>query len=699
MTADGILIALSLSLLALAALPHTTDEPPPPATRKEPVVEVLHGVTITDPYRWLEDQDAPEVRAWIAAQNAYTKSILGKLPVRERLAARLEQLLRTERMGAPVIRNGRYFFARKRLQDEQSILYWRRGLRGKDRVLFDPNPLDPDHTVSATLMDVSLDGKLAAVGVRRGGEDELEVRILEVDTGKELPDRLERAHNETFSFTGDGRGFFYTRLTPLVGRRVFFHRMGTRADEDTLIFGEGYGSEEMVWQDISENRRWLTLLVYRGWTQNDIFLKDLKEDGPIRPLVVGVEATFSPVWAGDRLFLLTDYKAPRRRVLEADLHGGGPETWREVVPEGPDTIEECEAAAGRLFIARLRNVSSHIEMYTPEGESLGELRLPGIGSASVVAGRWEGSEAFYSFTSFTTPGRIRRIEFPSGRQSEWSRTRVPFRSRDYETRQVWYTSRDGTRIPMFLVHRRGLRPNGERPVHLTGYGGFGVSLTPAFDPEAAIWIEAGGVFAVPALRGGGEFGEEWHRAGMLDKKTNVFDDLEHAALWLIENGWTRPEKLAISGGSNGGLLVGALMTRRPDLFGAVLCEVPLLDMLRYHLFLQGPQWVPEYGSPENPEQFRWLLAYSPYHQVKEGTVYPAVLFVTGDADTRVAPLHARKMTALLQNLPGRRNPVLLFYDTEVGHSGGEPVSRQVDRRSHVLAFLFDRVGMTAPSGR
>ncbi len=665
-----------------------------PVTRRLEVREELHGVTISDPYRWLEDQNSPETRAWIKAQNAYTKAVLGELPVRERLARRLEQFLRVERAGMPTLRGGRYFFGRKRVGDEQAILYWRRGLRGKDGVLFDPHPLSPDHTASAFFMDVSHDGRRVAIGVRKGGEDECEVRILDVDSGRELPDRLPRAHVEDLSLTADATGFYYTLLTPLQGRRVHFHRMGTDPSLDPVIFGAEYGPDTMVGQFVSENGRWLVLIVYRGWTQNDLFVQDLQEGGPIRPIVTGVDATFSPEFAGDRLYVLTDYRAPRRRVMEADPAGKLPlDRWREIVPEGQDPIEGFSASAGRLFIVRLQNVSSRVEMYEPDGTRLRDVKLPGIGSATVPEGPWDSREAFYHFESFVVPGQVRRLDVASGRQTVWSRVRVPIRASDYVTKQVWYTSRDGTRIPMFLVHRKGMKLDGNKAVHLTGYGGFGVSMTPGFDPEAAVWVEQGGVYAVPALRGGGEFGEEWHHAGMLDKKQNVFDDFVAAAHWLVENKYTRPGRLAISGGSNGGLLVGAAMTQAPDLFGAVLCEVPLLDMLRYHLFLQGPQWVPEYGSAENPAQFKVLYAYSPYHHVRADRAYPAVLFVTGDADTRVAPLHARKMTALMQSLPLQKRPVLLYYNTEVGHSGGEPVSKQVERRSHVLAFLFHEVGL------
>lgn len=689
-------VLLCAAVMALATQGTAGFAPGPvPFTKRAEVTETLHGMEITDPYRWLEDQDSPETRAWIDAQTAYTKSALGGLPVREKLARRLGELLRVERTGMPTVRRGRYFFSRKRPEDEQAILYWRRGLRGKDRVLFDPNPLDADRTTSATLMAVSRDGLKAAVGVRRGGEDEVEVRILDVEAGNEPVDRLPRAHIEDLSFTADASSFYYTRLTPLKGRRVCLHKLGEDASGDRLVFGEGYGPEIMVGQSVSENGRWLALVVYRGWSQNDLFVQDLAKGGPIRPVVVGVQATFSPDFADDRLLLLTDWKAPNRRILEADPTGATSlDQWREVIAESEDAIEGMAAAAGRLFVSRLHNVTTRVAMYHPDGRADGEVAMPGLGSASTPTGPWEGHEAFFSYTSFVSPPQVRRIDTATGRQSVWSRVKLPFRAADFTTRQVWYASSDGVRIPMFVVHRKSLKQDANRPTLLTGYGGFGVSMTPGFDPEALLWVESGGVFAMPALRGGGEFGEDWHRAGMGERKQTVFDDFHAAARWLIDNRYTRPERLAISGGSNGGLLVGAAMTQQPELFGAALCEVPLLDMVRFHLFLQGPQWVPEYGSSEDAAQFRALYAYSPYHRVKPEARYPAVLFVTGDADTRVAPLHARKMTALLQSLPKQERPILLYYETEVGHSGGEPVSRQVERRSHVLAFLFHELEMT-----
>ncbi len=664
-------------------------------TRKQDVKDTIHGVQVADPFRWLEDQQSPETRAWIEAQNKKTHASLERLPIRAALLKRMEGLYRTEQCSMPMVRNGRYFFSRRRPDDEQAILYWRRGLRGKDRVLVDPHPMSPDRTTSVSFMDINRTGTLAAYGIRRGGEDEVEVRIVEVETGREQTDRIPRAHVEDFSFTREADGFYYTVLEPLKGRRVRYHRIGSPVADDTEVFGEGYGADIMVGQFVSENGRWLVLSVYRGWSQNDIFVRDLRSGGPIKPVVRGIDATFSPDFAGDRMLVLTDYRAPKRRILEVDPHAppSSPDEWRVVIPEGSAAIEGFSLTAGKLFVNRLEDVATRIDCYELDGKHDRTLKLPGIGSASTPSGPWEGSEAFYRFESHTTPGAALRLDVKSGKTSVWFRPRMPVRSSDFTVRQVWYASKDGTRVPMFLVHRKGLKPDGRRPTHLTGYGGFSASMTPYFSPETIMWAERGGVVAIPALRGGAEFGEEWHRAGMLERKQNVFDDFHAAAEWLIANKYTSPERLIISGGSNGGLLVGAALTQRPELFAAVVCEVPLLDMVRYHLFLQGPQWVPEYGSAEDPAQFKYLYAYSPYHRVDPARQYPAVLFVTGDADTRVAPLHARKMTALLQSLPNQRKPILLLYETTVGHSGGEPLAQYLERRSLVLAFMYSQAGI------
>ncbi|MCS6777160.1 MAG: prolyl oligopeptidase family serine peptidase [Chloroherpetonaceae bacterium] len=692
----ALLLLIPLILAALTAA-GSEETPRPPVTRREDVTEILHGVAITDPYRWLEDQESPETRAWIDAQNAYTDALLDPLPHRKPLEARLTALRRFDVYGIPTARTNRYFYSRRRPQDEQNILYVREGLQGPERVLVDPHPLSTDHTTSVYFVDISHDGDLVAYAIQQGGDDQSEIRFLDVATGKELPDRLPRSFYEGLDFTRDRKGCYYSRLTPLVGRRVYYHALGTDTAADVEVFGKDTKPEDIISVRVSENGRWLLLTVWHGWSRNDLYLKDLTADGPIRPLVTGLNATIVARFADDRLIAQTDWQAPNRRIVEIDLEAPQPERWREIVPEASDAIEDYALTGGKLFVQYLHNVQTQIRIYHLDGKHIGDLPLPGTGTATVPYGRWDATEGFYTFQTFTSPPTIYRYDVPNSTSSVWAKPEVPLRTEDFEIRQVWAVSKDGTRVPLFLVQCKGLVWDGARPTVIYAYGGFNVSLVPYWSTQAVVWAEQGGVFVVANLRGGGEFGEAWHRAGMLDRKQNVFDDLYACAEWLIQNGVTRPEKLAVQGGSNGGLLVGVAITQRPSLFRAAICAVPLLDMLRYHRFLQGPQWIPEYGTAEDPEQFKTLYAYSPYHHVRPGEKYPAVLFTTGDLDTRVAPLHARKMTALLQHATGSGHPVLLHYETRSGHSGGKPLGQQIVDQAREIGFLLWQLGVPPPA--
>jgi prolyl oligopeptidase len=492
----------------------------------------------------------------------------------------------------------------------------------------------------------------------------------------------------------DKSGFYYSRRNP-EGYRIYYHRMGAAPGADREIFGQGYGPEYGVGGAITEDGRYFLIGVFKGSASDysEVWVQDLTRDRPIVPIVKGLPARFFAEAAGDTLYVHTNWKAPNGRILAIDLKDPAPEKWREVIPEGRAVIDGFSLAGHKLFVNYLEDVRSSLRIFSPDGKRLGEIPVPALGSVSGMNGRWDQDEAFYSFSSFHVPGTVYRYEVSTGNQTVWWKPDVPIKSEDFEVKQVWYRSKDGTRVPMFLLHRKGLKLDGERPTLLTGYGGFNMSSTPGFRAPAVLWAERGGVYAVANLRGGGEFGEEWHKAGMLERKQNVFDDFIAAAEWLIANRYTRPARLAIQGGSNGGLLVGAAMTQRPELFGAVVCTYPLLDMVRYHKFLLARLWVPEYGSAENPDQFKYLYAYSPYHHVKPGTKYPATLFVTGDSDTRVDPLHARKMAALMQASTGSDKPVLLLYDTKTGHSGGMPVSKQIEDSTDQLSFLFWQLGV------
>ena len=668
----------------------------PPATRADSVKEVLHGVEIADPYRWLEDKNGPETRAWIDAQNAYTESQLGVRPGRDSIRKRLEQLLKVDQVTVPFERAGRYFYTRRRADQDLPVIVMRRGADRPEEVLVDPHPLSPDHTVSVQIIDVSEDGRLLAYGTRKGGEDEVTVTLLDLETKKELPDHLPRARYFGVSLEPGRNGFYYSRFGA-EGSRVFRHRMGTDAAADSLLFGAGYGPGKIIVSELSEDGRRLLIAVYYGSAtdRSEVYVKDVAAGGPVIPIVNDVEAYFEPDIAGDHVYMQTNWKASNNRILDVDLAHPLRDRWREIVPESDAAIESFSLAGGKIFVNALKNVVSTVRVYSPAGKLERTLDFPAPGSVGDLRGRWTGGEAFFSYSSFAVPTTIYRLAIAGGERKTWWKPDVPIEADGIEVKQVWYASKDGTRIPMFVVSKKGLKLDGSNPAFLTGYGGFTISETPSYRAQAVLWVERGGVYALPNLRGGGEFGEVWHRAGMLANKQNVFDDFTAAADWLIEKRYTSPERLAISGGSNGGLLVGAALTQHPEKFGAVVCSVPLLDMLRYHQFLVARFWVPEYGSSEDPEQFKVLRAYSPYHHVTKGVAYPAVLLVSGDSDTRVDPLHARKMTALLQASTGSGRPILLHYDTKLGHAGGKPVSKQIDDLTAELTFLFWQLGVDA----
>ncbi len=665
----------------------------PPATRVEEVTDDYFGTKVIDPYRWLEDQTSAATRKWIDDENAYTNGLLDSLPGLDALKARLAKFLNVDAAGLPSERGGRYFFEKRNADQDQSVLYMRRGLTGPDVALVDPNALDPDHRSSVVLEDVSLDGKLIWYGMRKGGEDETTPHLLDVDTGQELSDRFPRALYLSVSITPDRTGIYYSKSLP-EGSRVFYHKIGTDAATDQLIFGQGYDAGVLIGSDLSEDGRYLEIDVHygAGGTKTEIWIKDVAHDGPIRPLVKDIDARFEGEFAADHLFLYTNWNAPKGRVLLVDLNHPERENWKIVVPEGDGVIEMVAPANGMLVVHYSENASSRLSVFTAEGKMVREIELPAIGSVRGFSARWGSSEAFFSFATYTMPQAIYRFDFTKAATEVWWRPQIPFDGKDYVINQVWFASKDGTHVPMFVVYKKGLKLDGTHPALLTGYGGFDVPEQPAFTTTAAAWVEAGGVFADASLRGGSEFGEAWHKAGMLGNKQNVFDDFIAAAEYLEKNGYTSASRLAIYGASNGGLLVGAALTQRPELFRAVVCAYPLLDMLRYQNFLVARWWVPEYGSSDDPKQFAYLDAYSPYQNVKKGVKYPAVLFLTGDSDTRVAPLHARKMAALLQAdaAPGR--PILLHYDTHAGHSGGTPISQQVTDSARIFAFLDWQLG-------
>jgi prolyl oligopeptidase len=669
----------------------------PPIARRDDVKETLHGVTVEDPYRWLEDQDSSETRDWINAENKYTQSLIGGLPTRPVIEKRLGELLKVDNYKSTFERNGRYFYAERKADEDQFVLMMRKSAHAEPQVLVDPHPLSPDHSTSVSFADVSEDGTLLAYEVRKGGADETEIHLRDIDTGKELGDRFPAARYFDVSLTPDKSGFYYDLMTA-EGPRVRWHKLGTDVKDDAEIFGKGYGPEKIIVSQLSEDGRWLLTTVMYGSSadKTEVFVLDRKGgDTQPKPLITNIDARFFAGVGGDHVFVHTNWKAPNGRVFAIDLAHPEQANWAEIVPEQKDAvIESMNLAGGKVALTYLKNVASHINFFTPKGQAAGEVTFPALGTVGEFSGRWEGKEAFFDFSSFHIPKTIYQYDTATKAKTVFARVNAPVNPAELELKQVWYQSKDGTRIPMFLLAKRGLKLDGSNPTYLTAYGGFTVSMTPQFSATAVLWAENGGVFAVPNLRGGGEFGENWHKAGMMEKKQNVFDDFIAAAEYLIANKYTSTAKLAIAGGSNGGLLVGAAVTQRPDLYRAVVCKYPLLDMLRYQNFLVAKFWVPEYGSSENADQFQYLIKYSPYQNVHKDTEYPAVLFISGDSDTRVAPLHARKMAAEMQWAQGGDEPILLHYDTKAGHSEGRSTKKLIEDATDEISFLWSQLGVT-----
>ena len=668
----------------------------PPMTRRDDVKETLHGVTVEDPYRWLEDQNSPETREWIDSENKYTQSLIGNLPTRPVIEKRLAELLKVDNYKSTFERNGRYFYAERKADQDQFVLLTRKTATATPDVLVDPHPLSPDHSTSVNFGDVSADGTLLAYEIRKGGADETEIKLLDVNTKKELPDHLPAARYFDVQIVPDKSGFYYDLMTEQ-GPRVRWHKMGTDPADDVEIFGKGYGPEKIIVSNLSEDGHWLLSTVLYGSSadKTEVFFLDRTAKGEMKPLVHDIDARFFVDIGGDHAFVHTNWRAPNGRVLDIDLKHPDRPNWFQVLPEKSDAvIENLRVAGGKIAITYLKNVTSHINFFTVNGQPAGEVTFPAMGTVGEFTGRWGGKEAFFDFSSFHIPKTIYRYNTATNAKSVFARVNAPVNAADFELKQVWFESKDKTKVPMFILAKKGLELNGANPTYLTAYGGFTVSMTPQFSATAVLWAENGGVFALPNLRGGGEFGENWHKAGMMEKKQNVFDDFFAAADYLIDNKYTSSQKLAISGGSNGGLLVGAAETQHPELYKAVVCKYPLLDMIRYQNFLVAKFWVPEYGSSENADQFQYIMKYSPYQNVHKDTKYPATLFITGDSDTRVAPLHARKMAALMQWAQGGDAPILLHYDTKAGHSEGRSVKKLIEDATDEISFLWWQLDVT-----
>ncbi len=658
-----------------------------PATPQKPVTDIIHGISITDNYRWLEDQKSAETRAWIAAQQAYTEAYFKPLPGREQVYRRMSQLMRVDSYELPTVRGNRQFFIRHPADKNQNQLCLREGPTGKNDVLVDANLLSSSGPVTVRLLDVSRDGSLLAYGIQEGGQDEITVHFLNIDTRQTLSEIMPKAIYLGVSFTSDRAGLYYSKKLP-EGIRLYFHAMTADPASDKLIFGKGYGPQTFVEGYVTCDGRWLIVVASTGWgVKSDVYAMRLGRDETPKPVITGLDGEFLPDYFEDHMYVTTTWKAPNRRVFSLDLNLPEQANWKDIVPEQRDHIESASVFGGKLVVSYLHDVTSRAAIYNLDGKHESDLPLPVLGSVSDLRGEPNQDKMYFAFESFAFPETIYQYTFKTGSAAVWWKAAIPGSFDDFVVKQVWYESRDKTRIPMFIVHKKGLKLDGTARVLMTGYGGFDISYAPHFNNLAVYWLEQGGVFALPNLRGGGEFGETWHKAGMFEKKQNVFDDFEAAADYLTKNGYTRPSRLGILGGSNGGLLVGAAVTQRPDLFGAVICMNPLLDMVRFDRFKVAQWWVSEYGSAQDENQFRYLFKYSPYHHVEKGVKYPAVLFVTGDGDTRVDPLHARKMAALMQASTGSSNPILLKYDTSSGHSGGKPLDARIEDNTEFTLFL------------
>jgi prolyl oligopeptidase len=637
---------------------------------------------------------------------------LNPLPGRDAIHKRLTELLSIGSISAPMIGGKYYFYTRRDGMQNQPVLYVReRGISekddGKDRVLVDANQLAADGTIALDWYHPSENGRYVAYGTSPSGSEMSTLHIIETKTGKLLPDVIERTRAASIAWMLNNSGFYYTRYPKkgevpdgqeMYDRRVFYHELGTDPATDPLIFGEGRDPQDWPSVELDNDGKLLLITVAQGWTKSELFLMDLKKGTPPTRITTGKNFLYGGSVYNGRVYIVTNEDAPRYRLFVTEAGDYDRDNWNELIPQTGSVLQDAEIWGGKLLTQYEQNATSQLKLFDLDGTYIKDIQLPALGSVFASGGKWDRDEIFYGFMSFTVPPTVYRYDLKSRETSLWAKVDAPTIDPDaFEVNQEWYHSKDGTRVPMFVVNKKGLKKDGRNPTLLTAYGGFNVSVTPTFSRTAYLWMEHGGVYAVANLRGGAEFGEDWHRAGMLEKKQNVFDDMIAAAEHLISAKYTDKDHLAIQGGSNGGLLMGAMITQRPDLFRAVVCQVPLLDMLRYQFFQIAKLWIPEYGSSDNPDQFKWLYAYSPYHHVKVGTEYPAILFMTADTDTRVDPMHAKKMAAEMQaeakNGSSATRPILLRIESKAGHGAGKPVTKQIEEFTDVYSFLFWQLGV------
>jgi prolyl oligopeptidase len=679
-----------------------------PAARRADTSEVLHGATVADPYRWMEDIDSPETVAWVDAQAKLTEDFLAKLPRRTTLLARLKKLQDYDKHGVPTKVAGKLFYSRKTGLQGQAIQYWREDQPGAaENVLLDPNLLSKDGTVALSGFDITEDGRLVAYGLSEAGSDWERWKVREVATGKDLEDEIRWVKFSGASWSKAGDGFYYSRYAePVKGQelkeqnlnqKLYFHRLGESQSKDRLAYERPDQPKWGLYGGETEDGKYLIISISQGTRdENAVFYRDLSAgpESPVVELLPKFDADYSLVATqGSTFYFLTTHNAPNKRVISMDLAKPAVEHWRTLIPESPQVITGAHFLGGQWIVERMKDAHDEITVYDAEGQRKAGIPLPNFGSAGGFGGRLADVETFYTVTGFDTPGTIYRYDIRTGQSAVHQRTEMAFDAAGVAVSQVFFKSKDGTQVPIFLFHKKGLVKDGNNPVLLYGYGGFNISLTPTFSPSRLAWLEMGGIYAQVNLRGGGEYGKSWHEAGMKERKQNVFDDCIGAAEFLVRENWTKPSRLALQGGSNGGLLVGAVLNQRPDLFACGIPQVGVMDMLRFHKFTIGWAWQEEYGSPDDAADFQVVRAYSPLHNIKQAAAFPAVMVMTGDHDDRVFPAHSFKYTAELQRVQAAVAPVLLRVDRRAGHGAGKPTMKALEETADAYAFMAHALGM------
>ena len=682
-----------------------------PEVKKVDQVDDYHGTKVADPYRWLEDADSAATQAWVEAENKVTFDYLSQIPERKQIRERLTKLWNYERYTAPQLKGGRYFFTRNNGLQNQNVLYVSDTLTGEPKVVLDPNTMSKDGTVALSGYDLTEDAKLIVYGTAMSGSDWTEWRVKEVDTGKDLPDHIKWVKFSGASFTKDGKGFFYSRYDEpkaasmlrdkVQFHKLYYHKLGTDQSADVLVYDRPDHGDWNIRGFVTDDGKYLIISLNTGTDRkNRVYYKDLSaKDAQVVKLLDEFDASYGFIDnVGSTFYFDTDLDAPNEKIIAIDVRNPARANWKTIIAEAKEPISSINLLNNMFVTTYLKDAHSVVKVFDINGKPVREVSLPGLGTVSGFGGKRDQSETFYSFNSYTSPSVIYRYDMKTGASSVFRQPKVDFNPNDYETKQVFYTSKDGTKVPMFITAKKGLKRDGNNPTYLYAYGGFNISQTPGFSVANMVWMEMGGVYAVANLRGGGEYGKEWHLAGTKLRKQNVFDDFISAAEYLIKEQYTSTPKLAIGGGSNGGLLVGAVLNQRPDLYGAALPAVGVMDMLRFHKFTIGWAWTSDYGSADNPDEFKAIYAYSPLHNIKPGTKYPAVMVTTADHDDRVVPAHSFKYASTLQQAQAGDAPILIRIQTKAGHGAGKPVSMQIEEQADRWGFIVHELKMQLPKG-